>query len=114
MARKARIEYPGAVYHLINRGNYRDRIFETEGACGSFVDGLCKYRKSMQWCLHAWCLMGLMMATSGCPVLQEIGAMASFHIPFCSTRETLDRTVGSYLTKQFSLTGLKGMLEADR
>ena len=27
--------------------------------------------------------------------------MASFHIPFCSTRETLHRTVGSYLTKQY-------------
>jgi len=46
-------------------------------------------------------LMGLMMATSGCPVLKELGAMASFHIPFCSTRETLHRTVGSYLTKQY-------------
>lgn len=46
-------------------------------------------------------LMGLMMATSDCPVLQELKAMASFHIPFCSTRETLHRTVGSYLTKQY-------------
>lgn len=46
-------------------------------------------------------LMGLMMATSGCPVLKELGAMASFHIPFCSTRETLHRTVGSYLIKQY-------------
>jgi hypothetical protein len=46
-------------------------------------------------------LMGLMMATSGCPVLKQLGAMASFHIPFCSTRETLHRTVGSYLTKQY-------------
>ncbi len=46
-------------------------------------------------------LMGLMMATSGCPVLKELGAMASFHIPFCTTRETLHRTVGSYLIKQY-------------
>ena len=46
-------------------------------------------------------LMGLMMATSGCPVLKELGAMASFHIPFCTTRETLQRTVGSYLIKQY-------------
>ena len=46
-------------------------------------------------------LMGLMMATSGCPVLKELGAMASFHIPFCNTRETLHRTVGSYLIKQY-------------
>ncbi len=46
-------------------------------------------------------LMGLLMATSGCPVLKDLGAMASFHIPFCSTRETLHRTVGSYLIKQY-------------
>lgn len=52
-------------------------------------------------------MMGLMMATSGCPVLKELGAMASFHIPFCSTRETLHRTVGSYLMKQYFVQ-LKG------
>jgi hypothetical protein len=46
-------------------------------------------------------LIGLMMATSGCPILKELGAMASFHIPFCTTRETLHRTVGSYLIKQY-------------
>ncbi|MGZ0707244.1 DUF6901 family protein [Coraliomargarita sp. W4R53] len=46
-------------------------------------------------------LLGLMMATSGCPVLKELGSMASFHIPFCTTRETLHRTVGSYLVKQY-------------
>ena len=48
-------------------------------------------------------LMGLMMATSGCPILKELGAMASFHIPFCTTRETLHRTVGSFLIKQYFL-----------
>ncbi len=46
-------------------------------------------------------LMGLLMATSGCPVLKDLGSMASFHIPFCTTRETLLRAVGSYLTKQY-------------
>lgn len=46
-------------------------------------------------------LLGLMMATSGCPVLKPLGAMASFHIPFCTTRETLHRTVGSYLIQQY-------------
>ncbi|PXA03169.1 hypothetical protein DDZ13_13170 [Coraliomargarita sinensis] len=46
-------------------------------------------------------MLGLMMATSGCPVLKPLGAMASFHIPFCTTRETLHRTVGSYLIQQY-------------
>ncbi len=46
-------------------------------------------------------LLGTMMATSGCPILGQLGAMASFHIPFCTTQETLNRTVGSYLTRQY-------------
>ncbi|MBM3841456.1 MAG: addiction module toxin RelE, partial [Verrucomicrobia bacterium] len=27
MARKLRIEYPGAIYHLMNRGDRREEIF---------------------------------------------------------------------------------------
>ena len=46
-------------------------------------------------------LMGLMMATSGCPVLKRLRSMASFHIPFCSTRQTLRRSVGTYLIEQY-------------
>ena len=29
MARKLRIQYAGAIYHVINRGNYRRDLFET-------------------------------------------------------------------------------------
>jgi REP element-mobilizing transposase RayT len=36
MARKLRLEYAGAVYHVISRGNYRADIFRTEGAKGAF------------------------------------------------------------------------------
>jgi len=37
VARKLHIEYPGAFYHVINRGNYRSWIFETEGARHAFL-----------------------------------------------------------------------------
>ena len=40
MACKIRIEYPGAYYHIINRGNYRSWIFESEGARLSFLNCL--------------------------------------------------------------------------
>ena len=30
MARKLRLEFPGAVYHVINRGNYRHGVFAAE------------------------------------------------------------------------------------
>ena len=32
MARKLRLEFPGACYHVISRGNYRADVFATEGA----------------------------------------------------------------------------------
>ena len=37
MARKVRIEYAGAYYHVINRGNYRSWIFESVGAPGKWL-----------------------------------------------------------------------------
>jgi REP element-mobilizing transposase RayT len=58
MPRKNRVEYEGAIYHLINRGNYRSFIFESEGARKSFLKCLDETCKSMHWRLYAWCLMG--------------------------------------------------------
>jgi REP element-mobilizing transposase RayT len=36
MARKLRLEYPGAVYHVINRGNYRRDVFAAEKTKAAF------------------------------------------------------------------------------
>jgi len=36
MARKLRLEYAGACYHVINRGNYRRHLFESKGAAAAF------------------------------------------------------------------------------
>jgi hypothetical protein len=30
MARKLRIEYPGAIYHVMNRGDHREIIFRDD------------------------------------------------------------------------------------
>jgi len=43
MARKLRLEYPGAIYHVINRGNYRAGIFQTRGAQAAFEQ--CLFEK---------------------------------------------------------------------
>ena len=58
MARRSRVEYPGAVYHVINRGNYRSYIFETAGARKSFLDCVDQCCLAQGWVLHAWVLMG--------------------------------------------------------
>lgn len=46
-------------------------------------------------------MLGLQLATSGCPILEKLRIMANFHMPFCSFGETLYRTVSAYLTQQF-------------
>lgn len=46
-------------------------------------------------------LLGLVMATSSCPILAQLRSQAIFHLPFASVEETLYRTVGDYLLKQY-------------
>jgi putative transposase len=57
MGRKVRLEYAGACYHVISRGNYKSWIFETEGARKSFRRCLVQVCQAKGWHLHAWCLM---------------------------------------------------------
>ena len=40
MARKLRVQFPGALYHVVNRGNYRRDVFESAGAAQAFVTAL--------------------------------------------------------------------------
>jgi putative transposase len=37
MARKLRIQYSGAIYHFINRGNYRRDVSDSIGAAQAFL-----------------------------------------------------------------------------
>ena len=48
-------------------------------------------------------LMGLIMATSGCPVLDKFKPMAFMHLPFSNKDETIFRAVSTYLTAQYVL-----------
>jgi hypothetical protein len=46
-------------------------------------------------------LLALVMASSACPILSRLRSQALFHLPFASIDETLYRTVGDYLIKQY-------------
>ena len=43
MARKLRVEYPGAIYHVINRGDGREPIFQDDTNRRRFVETLGKH-----------------------------------------------------------------------
>ena len=57
MPRSLRIEYPGAVYHVLNRGNYRDAVFREVASKDLFVDTLAKTCERTGWVLHAFSLL---------------------------------------------------------
>lgn len=57
MPRKLRIEYEGAIYHVLNRGNYRRDLFETSGAAEAFVTVLAEATQRYGWRLHAYAVM---------------------------------------------------------
>jgi putative transposase len=57
VARKPRIEFAGAIYHVLNRGNYRADLFETPGAAQAFVDCLFETCEKSGWRLHAYTVM---------------------------------------------------------
>ena len=46
-------------------------------------------------------LMGVVMVTSNCPVLDHLRPMVRFHLPFASGHETIYRAVSMYLLSQF-------------
>ncbi|RXK55844.1 transposase [Oleiharenicola lentus] len=58
MARKLRLEFPGAIYHVINRGNYRAFVFKTEGARQAFEACVLEACARYGWLLHAYVIMG--------------------------------------------------------
>jgi REP element-mobilizing transposase RayT len=57
MARKLRVEYPGAVYHVMNRGDRREPIFMDDADRRRFVESLGEACAKTGWQVHAYVLM---------------------------------------------------------
>ena len=46
-------------------------------------------------------IMGLVTATSGCPIFHPLKPMARFHLPFSTVEETLTRALSFHLIRQY-------------
>src|SRR6266566_7444374 len=57
MPRQLRIEYPGAIYHVMNRGDRREPIFSDDADRKRFLDTLSEVCAKTDWQVHAYCLM---------------------------------------------------------
>lgn len=57
MARKPRIEYEGAFYHIITRGNQRQKIFKDKEDFIKYLEVLTRYKSQYKYFLYAFVLM---------------------------------------------------------
>jgi REP element-mobilizing transposase RayT len=58
MARSIRIECPGALYHVMARGNRREAIYRDDDDRRFFLKTLAEGCAMTGWRVHAWVLMG--------------------------------------------------------
>jgi len=76
MARKPRVEYDGALYHVIVRGNQRQKTFHDDQDRRSYLDRLEHYRQRYGFHLYAFCLMSnhvhLLLETRSVPLSKII------------------------------------------
>ena len=58
MARQLRVEYAGAIYHVMSRGDRQESIFWDEEDRRRFLKTLGEACEKAGWQVHAYCLMG--------------------------------------------------------
>ncbi len=57
MPRAVRVDYPGAIYHVMDRGDRREDIFVNDVDCPDLIKALAKACEKTGWQIHAYCLM---------------------------------------------------------
>src|SRR5882672_7372440 len=57
MPRKLRLQYPGAMYHVMSRGDRREKIFLDDVDRHDFIKTLAEACQKTGWQVHAYCLM---------------------------------------------------------
>jgi REP element-mobilizing transposase RayT len=57
MPRKLRVQYPGAMYHVMSRGGWREDIFLDDVDRQDFLKTLAEACQKTDWQIHAYCLM---------------------------------------------------------
>ena len=57
MSRKLRIQYPGAIYYVMNRGDQREAVFRDDADRQKLLGTLGEACLKTEWQVHAYCLM---------------------------------------------------------
>lgn len=95
MARKPRLEFPGALYHVISRGNQRQAIFRDTADHEAYLSRLEQYRKRYRVKLFAFVLM-----SNHIHLLVEVGTT-----PLSKFMQGLQFTQTQYFNRKYGKVG---------
>ena len=95
MARKPRVHYPGALYHVISRGNQRQIIFRADADRRRYLELLTHYRARYQFQLRAYVLM-----SNHVHLLMEVGKH-----PLAKIMQGLQQSYTLYFNRKYKLVG---------
>ena len=57
MPRQMRIDFPGAIHHVMSRGDRRENIYQDDVDRQDFLKTLAEACQKTDWQVHAYCLM---------------------------------------------------------
>jgi putative transposase len=90
MPRPLRIEFPGALYHVIVRGNERKAVFRDDADREDYLRRLAHYRKKFGFRLLAYCLMNnhvhLVIETGPDPLSRVMAGLQSSYTQYFNRR----------------------------
>lgn len=90
MPRKPRIEFPGAFYHIIARGNRKEPIFLNDADRKHMLDKLKRYKKRYNFILYAYALMDnhihLLLETREIPLSKIMQGILQSHTQWFNKR----------------------------
>lgn len=95
MARKPRIEYEGALYHVIIRGNQRQRIFKDNDDFQKYIALLAFYKEKYKYLLYAYVLM-----SNHVHLLIETG-----QIPLSKILQGINQSYTLYFNRKYRTVG---------
>ena len=109
MARKLRIVFEGAIYHVTVRGNGRQDIFRDDGDRGRFLDQLSEQAGKHGVRLYLYCLMNnhvhLLVETPGANISRFMQALMTAYTMYFNKRH---RRVGHLLQGRFGGKPVEG------
>ena len=95
MARKPRIEYEGAFYHVITRGNRREKIFRDKKDFLKYLEILSHYKKRYRFRLYSYVLM-----SNHVHLLMETGKVS-----LSKVKQGINQSYTAYFNRKYKTVG---------